>query len=114
MGLLECVVLAQSLLLAALAVRRLAGRREVKVVREGDYRDGRPRSFLPLAVGTNGTTEGTHLVDPRDGRPVVFTGVRASQVHVQFQAAGRRAKVAVLLEGVRIHRESESTERRPA
>lgn len=113
MGLLEIAVLAQSLALATLALRWLLGRREVSVIREGDYKDGRPRKFLALEVGTNQTSEGTHLVDARTGLPVVFTGVRASQLHIRFPAAGRRAKAMILLEGVRIQRESQSAERGP-
>lgn len=98
---LLCVVVAQAAALAAIGLRWLLARREVMVTREDDYTDGRPRTFFKARLVSDGTPDGTYLADGK-GLPVVFTGVRASQVQSRFRAGGRAAQVAVLLDGVRI------------
>lgn len=96
------VVLAQALALAAVGLRWLIGRREVRTVEPSDYKDGRPRHWVRPVVRADGS--GAYLADAASGLPLAFGGVRSSHVSERFRYDGLRAQVTILLDGVRIER----------
>lgn len=110
----DLAILVLCLLLASCVVCWLMGRREVKVLCDQEPRNGPRPTFVRVQLNTNGTTDGTYLADADTGKPLAFIGCVASQVHGAFRTSDHRAKVAVLLEGVRIHHERENHVREAA
>lgn len=97
----QAIAAAQALVLAAVALRWLAGRREVRTVQAEDFADGQARCFVPLCVVSDDTAGGTYLADASTRRPVEFSGVRAAQVQHRHRLGSDRSAVVIVLEGLK-------------
>lgn len=100
----ETIALCELAVLMLWALAALSARRPVRVIEEGDYEPGTPRTFVGLELVCDGTAEGSYLADARTGRALVFTGCGVTKRQLEFTAGGRLGRVLLALEKVPVRR----------